>query len=526
MDPTKIPLEDVHQLFRNYNLPVPPNPTDAYNQMFNLINNNLSIIVPSSIYDYYLAYILNQQINLPVYSEASIFVGSNEDLAKLAQKLSLPIDREQIRRVLYYMDRLNQDMLKLELLPIEVLINLMSNLDCKNLDSLCRVSNRFRTLCEQRSIWEGIIRKTGYQGELATINTPRLRDICQILSQQRRNIPGRVYVLGENNRSCKLGIEGGGNVIIPTRPIVDNDEIVDIATGINHSLLLKLDGTLYTTKLIEHITRRKCAFVPTINNVVSIAAGDNISMILKTDGIVYQDWWLQNTDVNSVDFDPIPGVNNIIAISLKYSHTLMLTKDGDVYGIGRNHYEQLGIAGNIYNEPILIPNVNNIISISAGHHHSLLLTSDGRVLGAGGNIKGQLGISDWNTDTFREIPGINNIIAVSAGQYHSILLRNDGRIYVSGSNSHGKLGVQDKAVSIFKLVDEVINVKAISAGEEHSLLLLNDGRVLGAGDNSQGQLGLGNIKEINIFIPIPNLNNVIAISAGKDYSLFLVASSK
>ena len=74
-------------------------------------------------------------------------------------------------------------------------------------------------------------------------------------------------------------------------------------------------------------------------------------------------------------------------------HSLVLKQDGSVWATGRNKYGQLG-DGSRANKDIfvqVIPSCAKAVAAGAGAEHSLVVMRDGNVWGTGYNSHGQLG---------------------------------------------------------------------------------------------------------------------------------------
>jgi hypothetical protein len=133
----------------------------------------------------------------------------------------------------------------------------------------------------------------------------------------------------------------------------------------------------------------------------------------------------------------------IIDICCGLSHSLALTKSGEVYSWG---YNWNGNGSDKCRKCCLTPiklnafNGEKVIQISCGLAHSMALTKSGRVFGWGNNIYGQLDRNNNNNDNGNK-PSIvllsnknTRIQKISCGEYHSLLLSRDGDIYWFGFN--------------------------------------------------------------------------------------------
>ncbi|PEQ82839.1 hypothetical protein CN481_24445 [Bacillus sp. AFS006103] len=245
-----------------------------------------------------------------------------------------------------------------------------------------------------------------------------------------------------------------------------------IATGLNHSLALKLDGTVVAWGNNWYGQTD----VPTgLKDVVAVAAGAYHSLALKKDGTVvaWGDNWYGQTYVPR-------GLNSVVAIVAGGYHSLALKSDGTIVAWGDNSYKQNSIPAGL----------NNVVAISAGVYHSLALKSDGTVVAWGNNSNGQV-----------KVPaGLNNVVAISAGGYHSMALKLDGTVVAWGTNYDGQTNIPAGLKDVI----------AIDGGLYHSLALKSDGSVVAWGNNYQGQTRL----------PV-GLKDVTAIVTGGYHSLAL-----
>ena len=156
------------------------------------------------------------------------------------------------------------------------------------------------------------------------------------------------------------------------------------------------------------------------------------------------------------------------------------------------------------------------VHVAASAHHTLVLTRDGEMYSCGLGKGGRLG-----TGHEKSLPHPAHIAALSrhvvthcaAAENHSLCCTRDGQVFAWGSNRFGQITSssshnnhfkpgQDKnsnqnghnSTAMFttpKRVEELRNIKCIlvAAGEKHSVALTRDGQVYTWGDNASGQLG-------------------------------------
>lgn len=230
---------------------------------------------------------------------------------------------------------------------------------------------------------------------------------------------------------------------------------------------------------------------------------------------------------------------------LGYAYTLIATLDNKLYGCGDNRYGQLGL-GNLPNTmylteiPLYLPVGVTIKQIVANFSHTLLLTSEGKLYGCGDNKAGQLGLGNLpNTMYFTEIPlqlpvGVT-INQIAAGKTHTLILTSEGRLYGCGDNSNGQLGLEDRLRSrnLIEIplqwpVNEII--RQISAGSYHTLILTSDDKLYGCGMNMDFQLGFDSCYSAPVsLISLPNLlsgEKIQQIVTGHRYTAMLISGGK
>ena len=116
---------------------------------------------------------------------------------------------------------------------------------------------------------------------------------------------------------------------------------------------------------------------------------------------------------------------NIIDIKCGGEHSLFLSSNNNVYTCGHGYLGQLGLGNNKnINKPTIVQSLTNkkIIEISAGWSHSLVLSSEGNIYSTGCNKYGELGIGkDFNKYNYTWIKSLSNlnIKHISAGGHHS-----------------------------------------------------------------------------------------------------------
>eukprot|EP01080_Neovahlkampfia_damariscottae_P010521 gene10521-3043_t len=346
-----------------------------------------------------------------------------------------------------------------------------------------------------------------YHGELGD-GTKTQRLLPTKLSKENyliENIYGKYftfYFVKNYSRGLATGYNDFGQIgnnktseaHIPTL-FTENTDIKSIAVGIGHTILLKNNGSVYSSG----------------NN-------DNGQLGLGSTIQVYKTFqYFQNSTIE---------------IAVGSSHSIIISSNFDVFSFGLNGDGQLGLGDytNI-NSPKKNLILSNASKICAGYFHSMVLLQNGTVYTFGHNTYGQLGDKSLVSKP-NPVPLYSNnydIISISAGNYHSMILKSNGKVFVFGYNSEGQLGdntLINKNIPTY-LPFKNSDIIKIAAGDRTSFILKSNGQLYGFGYNPHGQLGTGSTTPINQIIPIrvaTTIRGIIDIVGGS-YSSFILQSN-
>ena len=212
-----------------------------------------------------------------------------------------------------------------------------------------------------------------------------------------------------------------------------------------------------------------------------------VSMDDKVYGFGSNQWGVCGLSHNKNVKDPqiIPELcdKNIQQFYNGYSFVLGLTSDNELYGWGRNDWNQLGSEtlnkGN--NKPININIKNQIIKqISCGSAHTLVLTSDGMVYGWGGNDRGQIGCGKELGEkiSMTRLTSLPIIKSIHCSFCTSFALTDNGMVYSWGENQFCELGQelkQNECVFEPKLIINLTKITSICSSNTNTYFLTIDG---------------------------------------------------
>ncbi len=245
-----------------------------------------------------------------------------------------------------------------------------------------------------------------------------------------------------------------------------------------------------------------------MRNGREIAAASDHSLVLTADGQVYGwgmngDGVLGTGPGNDscegptliTAFDGIP----VAHIATGYGFSVAVTTNGDLYCTGDNTMGQCpaGPPRSFRVERFTrVPYPELAGSVSAvrtGLFHTLVLTRDGQLYAFGRSNDGQLGGGPGTKGLVR-IPGMTGIAAFGAGTWHSVALRADGSVWSWGNGSFSQLcdGATANRAEPWRVTLPAGVVPAdLAVGGHSTFIRASDGRVLACGDNREGQLGIG-----------------------------------
>ncbi|KAL0206825.1 hypothetical protein P9112_012536 [Eukaryota sp. TZLM1-RC] len=227
-----------------------------------------------------------------------------------------------------------------------------------------------------------------------------------------------------------------------------------------------------------------------------------------------------------------------------HDHILLLSTNGDVLSFGSNkHFQIQSTCDHQFQTPVQIP-LHNAIRISAGDCHSLVLLKNGDLFGWGYNDDEQ--ILPFSHDLYLDISKIDlpyKLLDIHAGHYYSYGLTDEGKIITWGRWRYGfqesgklsniclmngyldRLIVIDANSSVFtlinnKVVSHSIKAKSVAAGKRHFIAVDLNGLVWGWGENYKGQLGIcSDVSKKPM--QVPGLRNVKMVAAGDFTSVAL-----
>lgn len=331
---------------------------------------------------------------------------------------------------------------------------------------------------------------------------------------------GTVWAWGVNSS----GQLGDGTLTRRTAPVqvVGLNSIAAIAAGNNWSLALRTDGTVWSwgTGWFSGYPFLDTVKVPTkldaLTGAMSIAAGSAHGVVVKRDGTV---WWWGASPLQPLTPTTLLGAADFVAVSGGSGFSVLLRKDGTVWTWGYNESGQLGDGSTTEkSQPTLVPGLSGVVAIAAGEAHTVALKSDGTVWGWGQNWLGQAGIPGPPQLSPVRVAGIPAMQRIGAGGYGTFAQTADGRVFEWGGYFSGEMGSGSNLPAPSES-SALARSLALARGFGHGLALRPDGTPLAWGNNAYGQLGDG--KAVTRLWPeqVALLSGVVTAAAGQMHSV-------
>jgi len=206
------------------------------------------------------------------------------------------------------------------------------------------------------------------------------------------------------------------------------------------------------------------------------------------------------------------------------TRTFLVTVNGDLYSWNNRGVPIAGTDDFAY-EPEHIR--DNVKVASSNDQHTVIVTRDNELWAHGNNRHGQLG-DGTTTDRASPVKIMDGVEYAVTGRNYTVILTTRGEVLVSGQNQYFGLwgsttnpnaepGSDD--TSILTPVKIMDNVRAISSGGNHVMVIKNNGDLWGWGDNQQGAIGNGTTTDV--FEPELIRRNVRSVSTSRSKTVIV-----
>jgi alpha-tubulin suppressor-like RCC1 family protein len=257
------------------------------------------------------------------------------------------------------------------------------------------------------------------------------------------------------NTSGEVGDGSTTEKRVPTVvPALSN--IVAVDCGVSFTLALRASGTVaawgYNAQgQIGDGSSGNNRFTPVtvqgLDHVVAVAAGLDHSLALKSDGTVWA--WGANGNgqlgngTNTPHLTPaqVPGLSGVVSIDAGFWGSLAIKSDGTVWTWGANSFGQLGDGTTTDRwSPVQMVGIANAARAAIRYRYTIVLRADNTVWTVGDNSEGQLGIPGGNRSTAAQVSGLPAIAYIGTGDVNGYALTTDGAAWAWGRNGWGNIG--------------------------------------------------------------------------------------
>lgn len=323
---------------------------------------------------------------------------------------------------------------------------------------------------------------------------------------------GTVWAAGSNERG-QLGT-GGVGLQLYFKPVALG--AIDIAAGDTFSCWVKPDLTLWTVGTLLQSSEDDFRTLPTIvdANVREIFAGDSHILILKTDFSLWAIGGGFGKESGEGQIGPEKIADNVVSAAAGAFHSFYIRSDNTLWGIGFDSNSRRMAADSVLTGPARLL-ATNARAIAAGANHSLLIKTAGSLWGEGVNASGELGLGDF-VARYEYVPIANSVVRVAAKGSSSAFIDLEASLKMMGTNLFDESG--STAHSLPETIDKRVFFVSLGVGFgtyiQGSQLQYN-----AAGQNHSGQLGLQSPPSLDY--PLVLGNGVVAVESGYAHILLI-----
>ncbi|XP_063708590.1 regulator of chromosome condensation [Culicoides brevitarsis] len=384
----------------------------------------------------------------------------------------------------------------------------------------------------------------------------------------RPTVAGNLLVCGQGDVG-QLGL--GEDVMEKSRPALlpDVKNVVDVAAGGMHSIVLTKEGELYSfgcndegalgRDTSEEGSEFNCTKLKLPGKVVKVSAGDSHTACLLEDGRVFA-WGSFRDSHGNMGLtlegnkkEPVHIVPDMTCVDIASGadHLVILTQAGKIFTVGCAEQGQLGRLGiraasgesrrgktHLLSPELVQIKFGRVVAdaIWASTYCTFLREKDtNKIYAFGLNNYNQLGLKKTSEPSFTpKVNSFNDVHKIAGGSHHTLVLKNDGKVYAIGRKEYGRLGLGkveadvEELTVIPKLADK--KVTHITCGDCTSFALTDAGEVFAWGIGTNSQLGTGNDEDVWEPVLLTGAQvkdkRVITVAGGAQHTLFTVEDKK
>lgn len=239
------------------------------------------------------------------------------------------------------------------------------------------------------------------------LNIPLFSGLALLIPSILSGVPApgesQLFGLGDNYHG-QLGLGAVEFTESPVAIPVPSGDYVDlVSAGYRHTLFVNSDGWLFgmggngsgQLGLGDETDRNVPTLIPTEARIQLVSAGRYCSLFVDENGAL---WGMGDNNEGQLGIPSRYGQNilrpekiatsgKVIAISAGFDHSLFVTDDGQMWGMGESWDGQLGMDGGSYTQPVAIQTSLPVVFVKTGlGSTSYYITQDGTLWVLGGTM--------------------------------------------------------------------------------------------------------------------------------------------
>lgn len=319
---------------------------------------------------------------------------------------------------------------------------IITKISCAEFHSLC-LNNKGQVFTWGGNLYNKLGQQTPIQGMPLKVTSLLTRKIIEISCGDHHSCAlastGELFTWGGGGKSYNRGQCGHGNVKDIDQPkrvdYFKNNKVIKVSCGGYHTIVLCENGNLFGFGKGDY---GQCGYGESQDTTVPKLIKFNLKMIRTYEKEIIdknhnEDNFIPFTSSlrNPNKIEETTTDIQIIDIKCGGEHSMILSKNGRVYTFGHGYTGQLGL-GNSKNSttPMIVKSLTNksVNQIAAGWSHSMVLTSEGNLYVCGCGKFGELGLNESDNNmnkynfTFLKSASKLNITNIFAGGHHSWIL--------------------------------------------------------------------------------------------------------
>lgn len=298
---------------------------------------------------------------------------------------------------------------------------------------------------------------------------------------------GVVYAFGDGSAG-QLGLGSFANQFVPmeVRGALHQKRVTQVAAGAFHTAVLTDDGNAFVFGDSDYMIPLGCEAKASVPCRVEELVGKHVVQVSCGAREQAENQWKP-----------------------KGGHTVLLTRQGEVFTFGPNHHHQLGhgdrglIHGFVIvkvGQPLRVNTLKeeNVVQVVAGCESTAFLTQRGTVFTCGSGKYGMQGCGEEaDVHVPRKLDKLigKHVIRLAAAYDHMSALTNDGEVFMFGATDDGRCGEGTLRCDTIApcRVDTLLghHVTQVAVGGAHTGFITRNGDVFTSGAGYYGKLGHG-----------------------------------